>query len=111
MRGSREEGQVKGLATPMDIAFPSVENAYCEGCPPYMKLDRSNFTYVCQKGYYEYFEQQPGEDKKRVCKYCGDINRHDVVDCSTQGLILANLPLKDGFWRSDTKSSNIVETG
>ena len=74
-----------------------------------MAFDKSMQTCVCKKGYYEYFEQKSGEDKKRVCKYCGDINRHDGVDCSTKGIALANLPLKDGFWRSDTDSSNIVE--
>ena len=44
------------------------------------------------------------------CQSCSELNYYPKsVDCSTIGLTLSTLPLKPGYWRSSTDSSNIVK--
>lgn len=58
--------------------------------------------YLCRS--FEYAAPVDGGDASVECIPCADIVRTEGVDCSSAGATLASMPIREGFWRSDTDS-------
>ena len=73
-----------------------------------VKLSVISTFYLCQA--YEYALPLAGDhDGDTSCEQCATIEGEEGVDCDNAGATLASLPIRPGYWRSNSQSLDVFE--
>ena len=73
-----------------------------------IKLEDNSTFYFCQA--YEYAIPRNGDDSNDLlCEQCASIEGGEGVKCENPGATLASLPIRPGYWRSNSESLVVFE--
>ena len=73
-----------------------------------IKLEVNSTFYFCQA--YEYAIPRNGDDSNDLlCEQCASIEGGEGVKCENPGATLASLPIRPGYWRSNSESLVVFE--